>query len=78
MWCNRQEVAEHSGLDDERPLGLPVESEARSGGALAMAELLLMLSIPPLVGVLAYAAVRWRWAKQEQARQAALREPRMN
>jgi hypothetical protein len=43
-----------------------------------MAELLLMVSIPPLVGVLTYVAVRWRWAKQEQARQAALREPRMN
>ena len=43
-----------------------------------MAELVLMRSIPPLVGVLTYAAVRWRWAKQEQARQDSLREPRMN
>jgi hypothetical protein len=43
-----------------------------------MAELLLMLSIPPIVGVLTYVAVRWRWAKQEEAKQAALREPRMN
>ena len=43
-----------------------------------MTELLLMVSIPPLVGVLTYAAVRWRWAKQEQVRQASLREPRMN
>ena len=43
-----------------------------------MTELLLMVSIPPLVGVLTYAAVRWRWAKQEQARQALMREPRMN
>jgi hypothetical protein len=50
----------------------------RSGGVLAMTELLIVLSMPPLVGVLTYVTVRWRWAKQEQARQAALREPRMN
>ena len=43
-----------------------------------MAELLLMLAIPPLVGVLTYVSVRWRWAKQEQARQSAVREPRLN
>jgi hypothetical protein len=43
-----------------------------------MTELLLILSIPPLVGVLTYVAVRWRRAKQEQARQASLREPRLN
>lgn len=43
-----------------------------------MAELVLMLSIPPLVGVITYVAVRWRWARQERARQAAHREPKFN
>ena len=69
---------EQTGGRRARPIGLAVDSETRSGGTLAMTELLLMVSIPPLVGVLTYAAVRWRWAKQEQARQASLREPRMN
>lgn len=69
---------EQAGGRPTRPIGLAVDSETRSGGTLAMTELLLMVSIPPLVGVLTYAAVRWRWAKQEQARQASLREPRMN
>ena len=43
-----------------------------------MTELIIMLSIPPIVGVLTYAVVRWRWAKQEQVKQAAVREPRLN
>ena len=50
--------------------------DAALGGA--MTELILMLSIPPVVGVLAYIAVRWRWARQERARLAVHREPKLN
>ena len=43
-----------------------------------MTELILMLTIPPLVGVLTYAVVRWRWARQERVKPMAVREPRLN
>jgi hypothetical protein len=41
-------------------------------------ELILMVTIPPLVGVLTYAAVRWRWARQERVKPMTVREPRLN
>jgi hypothetical protein len=43
-----------------------------------MLELVLMLSIPPFVGIATYLAVRWRWARQEQKGQTPHREPRLN
>lgn len=43
-----------------------------------MTELILMVTIPPLVGVLTYAAVRWRWARQERVKPMTVREPRLN
>ncbi len=42
-----------------------------------MTELLLMITIPPAIGVLAFLGVRWLQNRQQRTEPAVPREPRL-
>ncbi len=42
-----------------------------------MTELLLMITIPPVIGLLTFAAVRWLQNRHERTEPAVPREPRL-
>ncbi len=42
-----------------------------------MTELLLMIAIPPAIGLLTFAAVRWLQNRHQRAEPAISREPRL-